>query len=94
MDIEIAKFPPFYFFGIETFLDKFLMTSGPASGFFGYCKRIVDTEVILLFVSLRYGADLCRSRIFFENIFSRRFMKWNATIQVAFFNPHELTKFY
>ena len=25
-------------------------------------------------------------------IFSRRFMKWNATIIVAFFNPHELTK--
>ena len=37
---------------------------GPTLGFFGSCRReYFDTEVLLLFLSLRYGADLGRSRL-------------------------------
>ena len=50
-------------------------------------------EKVLEYI-IRYSFDtenveLSLSRQIF---FSRRFMKWNATIIVTFFNPHELTK--
>ena len=34
---------------------------GLTFGFFGYCKNTWHFEVLLLFLRLRYGANLCRS---------------------------------
>ena len=52
----------------------------------------LDTNVST--VSIMHLGGTCAKPTYFFNFISRRFMKWNATIIVAFlfFNSHELTK--
>ena len=54
--LKIPKGPPLIFFGIVSLFSKH---------FFRCCRReyFDNLKSFLLFLSLRYGADLCRSRL-------------------------------
>ena len=57
MDVEKSqRVLPLFFFGIETFSKIYFHKSSPNSPILG------NFEVLLLFLSLGYGADLGRSR--------------------------------
>ena len=57
-----------------------------------YGWRLFYTENILHLMIKIHFCGSCIVMLIALFFFSRRFMKWNATILIVFFNHHELTK--